>query len=90
MCDPMTLAMLGMGAVSIVTSLFGGGEDAVPPPAEAPAIAAPTYRKGGADVRLGRKNKAATAEAGTATGRFKEKRTSAVALGGLGRSGMQL
>jgi hypothetical protein len=94
MCDPATLALM---AVTIGSTLIAGsgkkeGDTIVntPPAAEAPAIAAPTARVAGADVRLGRKTTKRTEEATGDRAKFKEKRTKGVALGGLGRSGMGL
>lgn len=89
MCDPATLAIMG---VTAVTSLFGSKGDTIvnPPKAEAPAIAAPTTRKAGADVRIGRNKGKKSAEALARPAGFTEKRTQAVALGGLGKSGLTL
>lgn len=88
MCTGFEIAML---AGTAATALFGGGDTVVnPPKAEAPAIAAPTTRKAGADVRIGRDNKKKSAEALARPSSFKEKRTTAVSLGGLGKSGLTL
>ena len=89
MCDPLTIAMLATTAVSAGTSLFGG-DGTAPPPAAAPAIAAPTTRKAGADVRIGRDQKKKSTESLAKANGFKEKRATAVSLGGLGRSGLTL
>jgi len=88
MCDPLTAVMM---AVTAGAALFGGGDTIVnPPAAEAPAIAAPTTRKAGADVRVGRDQKKKSAESLTRGSGFTEKRAAAVSLGGLGKSGLTL
>ena len=87
MCDPATLAIMGVTAAA---SLFGGGTTVNTPSAAAPAIAAPTTRKAGADVRVGRDQKKKSAESQVKAGGFVEKRKTAVSLGGLGRSGLTL
>jgi hypothetical protein len=88
MCDPATLAVMGITAVA---SLLGGGDTVVNPPSAAPpAIAAPTSRKAGADVRVGREAKKKAAEGAVNPSGFKETRKAAVSLGGLGRSGLTL
>lgn len=97
MCDPATAVMLGLSAVSAVGSLFGSKGNTTnttvnqAPPvsaAKTPAIAAPTARKTGADVRIGQNATEHTAGVPSQAGKFKERRKAAQALGGLGRAGL--
>ncbi len=90
MCDPISI---GMAALGVGASLFGGNDDApaaTPPPAVAPARVASAARTPGADVRVGDAAKSDVASNTPQYDGFTTKRVSGKPLGGLGRGGLGL
>lgn len=90
MCTGIELTLLASAIAGGAGALFGGDTVVNPPSAEAPAIAAPTSRKAGADVRVGKDKRKVDSQVAAGPASFQEKRKTAVSLGGLGRSGLTL
>lgn len=91
MCDPLTIATLGVSAISGILSL-SQPTPTPPKPAAPAAVAAPTARDGGATVLVGagKTDNLDSAKTTETPMSFTEKRLQGVALGGLGRSGLAL
>lgn len=87
MCDPIT-ALIGLAGVG--ASLASAAQPvAKPPPAQTPAVSAPTNVKD-TTVKLGSDSDANASASSAERVTFMERRTQGTSLGSLGRSGLAL
>lgn len=87
MCDPIT-AILGL--VGVGSSLAAASQKTVaPPPAQTPAVSAPTNVKD-TTVKLGSDSNASDTASSAPQVTFAERRVQGTSLGKLGRSGLAL